>query len=294
MLKQLALATLLECAMNSWTQHTHCPQPLAALPQQASQVPAAAEQAPGPAVSEQIEVWVPQWKPGWSLQEIAHFRTFDFPAWNALQTWVSQNLRESAQRTLTLHYWQSPRSLKTCGLETFLEAPAVGGRSLSYVQILLPYAFVYDDGLEIRFISLVSEELDSHMKIQEHACTELLCYLVVSGPTRVWLHPNCFYRGTQAIEEFQNKAVDFGQSVGFWNHSLAWQFPEIHTGQYRIVDHVAVLNCLRGLECNEEYYSSRIPMGIMMKLKMLLPEEYYSSRIPTQEALARGPLARAS
>ena len=54
---------------------------------------------------------------------------------------------------------------------------------------------------------------------------------------------------------------------------MAWQFPEIHTGQPRIVDHVAVLNCLRGLECNEEYYSSRIPMGIMMQLKKLLPED---------------------
>ena len=175
-----------------------------------------------------------------------------------------------------------------------MQAPAVGGRSLSYVQIRLPHAFVYDDGLEIRFISLASMELDNHMKIQEHACTELLCYLVVSAPARVWLHPNCFYQGTQAIEEFQKQAVDFGQSVGFCNHSLAWQFPEFHAGQPRIVDHAAVLNCLRGLECNEEYYSSRIPMGIMMKLKMLLPEEYYSSRIPTQEALARGPLARAS
>ena len=236
MLKQLALTTVLECAMNSWTQHPHCPQPLAGLPQQASQVPAVAEQAPGPDLRIQIE----EWKPAWSLHEIEHFRTFECLAWNALQTWVSQNLRESAQRTLSVHYWQSPRSLTTCGLETFLEVPAVGGRSLPYVQIHLPYAFVYGDGLEIRFISLVSEELDSHMKIQEHACTELLCYLVVSAPARVWLHPNCFLQRTQAIEEFQKQAVDFGQSVGFCNHSLAWQFPEFHAGQPRIVDHAAV------------------------------------------------------
>ena len=111
MLKRLALATLLECAMDP----THPLPPAVGSvatavgggqdqqqgEQQASQVPAAAEQAPGPAVGGQIQVWVPQWNPDWSLEEIAHFRTF--PTWNALQTWARQNLWVSAQKTLAAH-----------------------------------------------------------------------------------------------------------------------------------------------------------------------------------------------
>ena len=85
--------------------------------------------------------------------------------------------------------------------------------------------------------------------------------------------------GTQAIEEFQTKAVDFGQSVRFCNQSLAWQVLEIHAGLplaasacigqglFAVpppvgpaagpavggtVDHVAVLNALRGLKYNKE------------------------------------------
>ena len=267
---------------------------------------AAAQQAPGPAIGDFV------WNPDWSREEIAHFRTL--PAWNTLRTWVQQNLRVFARRTSAAHTTNACQpgkvpgpsgpngSLKSCGLETFLQVPAVGGGSMSYVQVCLPHAFVHGDGLEIRFVSLASVELDTHMKIQEHACTELLCYLVVSAPARVRLHPSCFRGGTQGIEEFQTKAVDFGRSVGFNTNSLAWQVPEIHAGQPLaasacigqalaaapppvgpaagpavggIDDHVAILTALQGLKINKEYLTlrDRIPTDIAMQLKDLLPKD---------------------
>ena len=202
---------------------------------------AAAEQAPGPAVGRQMQVWVPQWDPDWSHEEITHLRTL--LAWNDLHKWVRQNLRVSAPKTLAAHTTTACQPgkvpgpsgpdgiLKTCGLETFLQVPAGGGSSLSYVQIILPHAFVHGDGLEIRFVSLASVELDTHIKIQEHACRVVVLLGGVRAPARVQLHPWCFHGGTQAIEEFQKKAVDFGQSVGFCGHSLAWQVLEIHAAQ---------------------------------------------------------------
>ena len=101
------------------------------------------------------------------------------------------------------------------------------------------------------------------------------------------------------------KAVELGNSIGFDERSLAWQVPEVHVGQPLAatacigqacsalpppvgpvapvmgpavggtIDHDAVLNALRGLKCNKEYLTAqdRIPMGIAMQLKDLLPKE---------------------
>ena len=88
----------------------------------------------------------------------------------------------------------------------------------------------------------------------------------------------------------------------FCNQSLAWQAPEIHAGLplaasayigqglFAVpppvgpaagpavggtVDHVAVLNALRGLKYNKEYLTDKykIPMVIAMQLKEPLPKE---------------------
>ena len=129
---------------------------------------------------EQQQVHVPQWNPDWSHEEIGQLRTI--PEWNTLLTWVAQNMRVIARETLAAHTTTACQpgkvpgpsgpggSLKACGLDTLLPAPADGG-SLSYVQVDLPHAFVHGDGLHIRFVSLVSAELTTPMKIQEHACT---------------------------------------------------------------------------------------------------------------------------
>ena len=112
--------------------------------------------------------------------------------------------------------------------------------------------------------SLASMELDTHIKLQEHACRVVVLLGGVRAPARVQLHPWCFRGGTQAIEEFQKKAVDFGQSVGFCGHSLAWQVLEIHAAQ---------LLAAAALGCRTPYCtSSHIPNGIATQLKELLPK----------------------
>ena len=81
--------------------------------------------------------------------------------------------------------------------------PAVGGNM--YLQIDLPHAFVHGDGLGVRYVS----ELSTDQKVlQEQSCLELLCYLVVSAPARVRLHPSCFIGGQQKVQEFRMKAVE--------------------------------------------------------------------------------------
>ena len=129
---------------------------------------------------------------------------------------------------------------------------------------------------------------------------ELLCYLVVSAPARVRLHPSCFIGGEQKVQEFRRKAVEFGNLIGFVEQSLAWQIPEVHHGQPLVAnlklgdaespvplprceppqppppgvaDHVAVLDTLRHLQKNKEYVMQRIPWRVAGHLADHLPKD---------------------
>ena len=116
-------------------------------------------------------------------------------------------------------------SLKDVGMDDIL--PAVGGGQF-FVRVNLPHAFSYGDGLAVTYVSTAEKDAKA---VQNQACLELLCYLVVSAPGRVRLPPGCFVQGGVDIDDFRAKAIEFSQQVGFTEQSLAWQIPEIHAGQ---------------------------------------------------------------
>ena len=93
---------------------------------------------------------------------------------------------------------------------------------LAATQIVLPHAFVHGDGLGVRY---VSQQYTDKEVLNEQSCLELLCYLVVSAPARVRLHPSCFIGGWQKVQEFQMKAVEFRNSIGFDGPE---EEPELH------------------------------------------------------------------
>ena len=128
---------------------------------------------------------------------------------------------------------------------------------------------------------------------------------MVSAPARVRLHPSCFIHGLHAVESFRRRAVEVGNSIGFDARSLAWQVPEVNFGQPLVATvnignaespvppscwerpavgstgrpgvggHAAVLDALQGLNTKKVYLTpeSKIPIGVAMKLKALLPKD---------------------
>ena len=181
-----------------------------------------------------------------------------------------------------------------------------------YLQIDLPHAFVHGDGLGVRYVSRPSTD---QKWLQEQSCLELLCYLVVSAPARVRLHPSCFIGGEQIVQEFRRKAVEFGNLIGFVEQSLAWQIPEVHGGQPLVAnlklgdaespvplprceppqppppgvgDHVAVLDTLRDLEKNKEYVThSKMSSDSCSVIPPLVTSS--SSSVPPSETLWPSP-----
>ena len=198
-------------------------------------------------------------------------------------------------------------SLKFSGLETFLSSRWRSVSDGMYLQVELPHAFVFGDGLGVRYVSELStwstdqKVLQELQKVlQEQSCLELLCYLVVSAPARVRLHPSCFIGGQQKVQEFRMKAVELGNSIGFDERSLAWQVPEVHVGQPLVATvnignaespvpppcqerqeppavgsterAAKVLDVLRGLHRDKVYKTQEtpIPMNVSMQLNDLL------------------------
>ena len=105
--------------------------------------------------------------------------------------------------------------------------PAVGGQFF-FVHVNLPHAFSYGDGLAVTYVSTAEKNAKA---VQNQACLELLCYLVVSAPGRVRLPDGCFVQGGVDVDDFRAKAIEFRQQVRFTEQSLAWQIPEIRAGQ---------------------------------------------------------------
>ena len=114
--------------------------------------------------------------------------------------------------------------MKDVGMDDIL--PAVGGQF--FVRVNLPHAFSYGDGLAVTYVSTAEKDAKA---VQNQACLELLCHLVLSAPGRVRLPPGCFVQGGDDIDDVRAKAIEFSQQVGFTEQSLAWQIPEIHAGQ---------------------------------------------------------------
>ena len=188
---------------------------------------------------------IPPWDPEYSKEDVAALRKRR--EWWDLMSWVKESLQINPRQTLSAHTTTacqpkkstgpSGASLKTCGLDTFLPvlpvigrqpgpavggqpSPAVGGQPAGggqtaqpavggnmYLQIDLPHAFVHGDGLGVRYVSRLSTDQEV---LQEQSCLELLCYLVVSAPARVRLHPSCFIGGQQKVDEFRMKASTSG------------------------------------------------------------------------------------
>ena len=174
---------------------------------------------------------IPAWDPAWAQEEIEHFRT---PwHWGCFTQLVAKKLCTSPRRALSGHTTTAcqPKkadgpggSLKDVGMDDIL--PAVGGQF--FARVNLPHAFSYGDGLAVTYVSTAEKDAKA---VQNQACLELLCYLVVSAPGRVRLPPGCFVQGGDDIDDFRAKAIEFSQQVGFTEQSLAWQIPEIHAGQ---------------------------------------------------------------
>ena len=250
----------------------------------------------------------PQWNPQWAQDEIEDFRRT--VAWDDLLTWATANLSTGARQALSAHTTAACQpgkaagpsggfgSLKDCGLETQLSA--VGGLGYFCVQLDIPHGHVLGDGLGLKYTSLAYQQIN---QLRQQACLEVLCYLVVSAPARVRLHPSNWQRGFEAIAEFQTRAIAFGARYGFHAQSLAWQIPEVRAGQplaaiaaigaasaatppatrskypppiqagLGAVDHVAVLRVVRRLGFDKEHYTdmSSMPADISQALGDLLP-----------------------
>ena len=251
---------------------------------------------------------IPAWDPAWAQVEIEHFRTlWD---WGCFTQLLAKKLCTSPRRALSGHTTTAcqPKkadgpggSLKDVGMDDIL--PAVGGGQF-FVRVNLPHAFSYGDGLAVTFVSTAEKDAKA---VQNQACLELLCYLVVSAPGRVRLTPGCFVQGEVDIDDFRAKAIEFSQQVGFTEQRLAWQIPEIHAGQplaalAAFVQHAgpgqplaamqpiapppaaagpiepavggdeAVLEILRSLRINTEYQTAkrRIPTAIGKQLEPVL------------------------
>ena len=290
--------------------------------QQASPVPADGGQ-PG---SMRMVRAAPPWDPEYSIADVANYRKYD--CWKDMLSWVNHNLKVPVRQALSAHTTTacqpgkgdgpSAASLKECGLETFLPfngdqpSPAVGGLGgqpavggQMYLQIDLPHAFAYGDGFGIRY---VSEPSTDKKELQKQSCLELLCYLVVSAPARVRLHPSCFKGGEQKVDEFRSKAVTLLDEIALDVRSLALQSTEFHvdypswqlsvatanignaesppavggvggTGgpavKAAVGGHASVLRALQRLEKGRLYLTpiSRMPPSIETQIDMLLPED---------------------
>ena len=192
-------------------------------------VPAVGAHPPVPAVGGPN---IPAWDPAWAQVEIEHFRTlWD---WGCFTQLLAKKLCTSPRRALSAHTTTAcqPKkadgpggSLKDVGMDDIL--PAVGGGQF-FVRVNLPHAFSYGDGLAVTYVSTAEKDAKA---VQNQACLELLCYLVVSAPGRVRLPPGCFVQGGVDIDDFRAKAIEFSQQLDFTEQSLAWQIPEIHAGQ---------------------------------------------------------------
>ena len=191
-------------------------------------VPAVGAHPPVPAVGGPN---IPAWDPAWAQVEIERFRTLRH--WGCFTQLLAKKLRTTPRRALSAHTTTDcqPKkadgpggSLKDVGMDDIL--PAVGGQF--FVRVNLPNAFSYGDGLAVTYVSTAEKDAKA---VQNQACLELLCYLVVSAPGRVRLPPGCFVQGGVDIDDFRAKAIEFSQQVGFTEQSLAWQIPEIHAGQ---------------------------------------------------------------
>ena len=285
-----------------------------AVPVDGSTVPADGGAAPAIAAGaapagSHIKLRVPEWHAEWCMQELHHFR--NTAPWAEFLGWVEGNLATPARQALAVHtttacqYRKAPgpsgSELKSCGLDTLIPDPADGGRA--HVELYLPDAFAHRDGLAIKYVS----QQVAPKCVEGAACVELLCYLVVSAPARVRLHPSNWKHGMDTIAEFRTRAVEYGRITGFNHYSLAWQVPEIHAGHPLEatsligaaehvgplqkpctgrgasrpafgghIDHEAVLETLRGLRCNTPYASgdprSLIPTKIGKALEPLLPK----------------------
>ena len=256
-------------------------------------------------------IFIPEWHADWCMDELNHFRSTE--TWSGLLAWVARNLQTYARQALSVHtstpcqYKKAPGTsasdLKSCGLEKVIPG---GWEGWGHVELHLPHAFAYGDRLAIKYVSRCLPE----RKAQSAACVELLCYLVVSAPARVRLHPSNWINEMETIAEFRTKAIECGRVIGFTSHSLAWQVPEIHSGQPLQpsvligaaeslgphenpdspafcgaprrpafgghIDHEAVLSVLRGLKCDTPYLTgdvkAQIPTKVGKALDPLLPK----------------------
>ena len=121
--------------------------------------------------------------------------------WRAAERHVLHPRRALAQHVTTACQPQKEEgpahpSLKHCGIENPI--PASGGHVS--IELKIPNAFCDGDGLEIVYVSPAFPNLAS---AQKHACLELLCFLLVTAPTKVIMHPHEYINHLTSIEELR-------------------------------------------------------------------------------------------
>ena len=120
--------------------------------------------------------------------------------WDAAQKHVLTPRRALAQHFTSACQPQKQQgpagSLKQCGLEDPI--PASGGNVS--LKMTIPNVVDWGDGLEIAYVSPAFPNLAS---AQKHACLELLCFLLVTAPTKVIMHPHEYLNQLTSIEQLR-------------------------------------------------------------------------------------------
>ena len=86
-----------------------------------------------------------------------------------------------------------------------IEAPLPASGGGVYLHMSIPHSFSHGDGLEIEYDS---PEFSSLSHAQKDTCLELLCFMLVSGPTKMHMHPNQWTNGFTSIEEVRQFAYE--------------------------------------------------------------------------------------
>ena len=142
----------------------------------------------------------------------------DLESWQGLIKWLEESIQTKPRKLLAAHTTSacqpqkqsgpSGDNLGRCGMDNIQSAVGDDGKTMCFVEVKLPHAYSHGDGLDIHY---KSESFDGSSEVENHACLELLCFLVMSGPGRVRLPPNAFKLGQDGINEFREKAMAFAR-----------------------------------------------------------------------------------
>jgi hypothetical protein len=229
------------------------------------------------------------------MLELSELRQMD--KWKAMMSWVELNLATAARQALSYHLTTACQamkqngpgiSLRHSGLDTEHKTPADGGGHLWHVELDIADAFEVGDGCRLQYRSLA---FDSKRDAQKLSCVEMLCFLLVSAPSKVKLHTSNWVHGGRSIETLLGKAREIQQVRQLTPNALSFRcvVPGQQTPQAIIhqpmavpdprerfcaggnVDDQLVIQTMRSLRCGKVYGPGEIPKAVGFELNMLLP-----------------------